>query len=452
MAAFLDVCRFVPTAGGTTDWTFSAAVTGYQSPTAAGAVNGRLYKYRAESADLSQWEIGEGAYNSGTGVFARTTVLFNSAGSTAKINFTLTPQVAIVALKEDLISVEEANSFTAAQRTHGRANLGAAINELQNVSFAISAASGALTIALKDANGNDPTSSTPIALSFRNASLTASPNTPTVLEVTAASSVVVPSTSTLGFTSAQAGRLWITGWNDGGTFRLGVFNASDSNHIYPLAEDGVASSLQVVAAGNSAGQHYTAGAAVTSKSFRILGFVDWNASGVATAGTWTTTNLNSIVTFGPGIKKPGDLVQSAKTTTGVQATGTTTVPINNSTPTNTEGTQFLSQAITPQNAANILQITCNAMYAVSVSTGITQLLFQDSNSNALASSSFFMDQAGGYGDQTIRYDMVAQTTISTTFKIRAGMNTAGTTSLNGTQAAVFNGTLTSYLEIKEVMG
>lgn len=123
MAAQLDVCRFVPTAGGTTDWTFSSAIVGYQSPSAAGVVNGTKYKYRAESADLSQWEIGEGSYNTSTGVLSRTTVLFNSSGGTSKINFTATPQVAIVLLKEDLISVEEANSFTTTQKAQAQNNI-----------------------------------------------------------------------------------------------------------------------------------------------------------------------------------------------------------------------------------------------------------------------------------------------------------------------------------------
>jgi hypothetical protein len=104
-SSFLDVCRFNPTAGGTTDWTYSSAVTGYQSPAAANVVNGATYSYRAESNDLSQWEIGTGSYNTGTGVLARTAVLFNSSGTTAKINFSTTPQVAIVALAEDLICV-----------------------------------------------------------------------------------------------------------------------------------------------------------------------------------------------------------------------------------------------------------------------------------------------------------------------------------------------------------
>jgi hypothetical protein len=113
-SSFLDACRFTPTAGGTTDWTYSAAVVGYRSPSAAGAVNGAQYSYRAESSDLTQWEIGQGTYNTGTGVLARTTVLCNSSGNTSKINFTTTPQVAIVMLAEDVASLAGTNVFAGA--------------------------------------------------------------------------------------------------------------------------------------------------------------------------------------------------------------------------------------------------------------------------------------------------------------------------------------------------
>lgn len=126
MSAWLDVCRFTPSAGGTTDWTYSAAVQGYQSPASANVVNGTVYSYRAESADLTQWEIGSGAYNTSTGVLSRTTIIYSS-NSNAKVNFTVAPQVAIVALKEDLLSMTEANSFTSAQQEQGRANLGASV-------------------------------------------------------------------------------------------------------------------------------------------------------------------------------------------------------------------------------------------------------------------------------------------------------------------------------------
>jgi hypothetical protein len=95
---------FLPTLGGTTDFTYASAVTGFQSPTLGGMIASNVYSYRAESADLTQWEVGEGVW-SGT-VLARTTVTYNSAGTGSgvgqsgagsKINFTAPPNVGIVA-------------------------------------------------------------------------------------------------------------------------------------------------------------------------------------------------------------------------------------------------------------------------------------------------------------------------------------------------------------------
>jgi len=106
MASFADVCRFTAASSGTGDFVVSAAVLGYQTPASAQAVNAAIYKYRAESADLTQWECGYGAYTVAGTTLARTTVLFNSAGTTAKISFTAAPQVAIVAYGEDLDPVD----------------------------------------------------------------------------------------------------------------------------------------------------------------------------------------------------------------------------------------------------------------------------------------------------------------------------------------------------------
>lgn len=162
MAAFLDVCRFNPTAGGTGDWTYSSPVAGYQSPASANAANGRVYKFRAESLDLSQWELTEGAYNSSTGVFARSTVLYNSAGTGAlqggagaKINFSTVPQVAIVALKEDLISIDEANSFSAAQQAQARSNIGAGTTDFPSGTVMLFAQTSAPTGWTKVTTHND---------------------------------------------------------------------------------------------------------------------------------------------------------------------------------------------------------------------------------------------------------------------------------------------------------
>lgn len=105
MVSFLDVCKFRPASTGTGDFVVSAAVQGYQTPAQAGATNGAIYRYRAENTDLSEWEVGYGAYDTGALTLARTTVLYNHLGTTAAVNFTSRPSVGVVALAADLTAV-----------------------------------------------------------------------------------------------------------------------------------------------------------------------------------------------------------------------------------------------------------------------------------------------------------------------------------------------------------
>ena len=84
-------------------------------------------------------------------------------------------------------------------------------------------------------------------------------------------------------------------------------------------------------ASDNVGVIYT-GTAVTSKPMRIIGYAEWNASGVATAGTWTTTNMIVVRLFGPGVAAPGDIVQIQQTAsaTATNASATTAVTTTNS--------------------------------------------------------------------------------------------------------------------------
>lgn len=101
MASFLDAVRFLPVSNGTADFVVAAATVGYQTPAQAGAVNNAVYRYRAQSSDLSQWEIGYGAYIVGTQTLQRSTILFSSTGG-SKVSFSTTPNVAVVLTAEDL--------------------------------------------------------------------------------------------------------------------------------------------------------------------------------------------------------------------------------------------------------------------------------------------------------------------------------------------------------------
>jgi hypothetical protein len=109
---FLDACGFLAASSGTGSFAVSAAVTGYQTPASAGAVNGTIYSYRAESADKTQWEEGFGAYTVSGTTLARTTITSNSAGGTSAINFSAAPNVFITALSADLANASLLTSGT----------------------------------------------------------------------------------------------------------------------------------------------------------------------------------------------------------------------------------------------------------------------------------------------------------------------------------------------------
>ncbi|MFC3706037.1 hypothetical protein ACFOOL_14890 [Devosia honganensis] len=152
-------------------------------------------------------------------------------------------------------------------------------NSPVNLSITATVNSNALTIAIKGFDGNDPSAANPVYIPFR--SVTANSGDVEVLTLTAATSFVVSSGSTLGTTSAVAATLTVIGFNDGGTFRLGIINGNGQ-----IIADGIASSTAEGGAGaaDAANVFYT-GTAVTSKAYSVLGYLTITE---ATAGTWAT--------------------------------------------------------------------------------------------------------------------------------------------------------------------
>lgn len=332
---------------------------------------------------------------------------------------------------------------------------------LQNLSLTLTVAASALTIALKDRDGSDPSAASPVSAGMRN--VTVATGDFTVQNVVAANSLVVSSGSTLGTANGVPFRLWIVLFNDGGTLRLGVINCvtsaagagagRDVSAIYPLSAWGIASSTAEGGAGaaDSAQTFYT-GTAVTSKAFVVIGYATWE-SGLATAGTWSS-GPTRIQLFGPGVPLPGQVVQGQRTDTGSAATGTTQIPTDSTIPQNTEGDQYLSQAITPQSAANVLRVNACAMLSNSgAGSWLAAALFRDSTANALRTFAAVQPTATGALPLPIEAQLLADSTSSTTFKVRGGAGSAGTTTFNGTTgSALFGGTANSYLGVQEIMG
>ena len=152
------------------------------------------------------------------------------------------------------------------------------------------------------------------------------------------------------------------------------------------------------------------------------------------------------------LRGAGAIVQVVNVHDGAVATGTTAIPMDDTIPQNTEGDEYMTLAITPTSATNKLYIEVNIFIAESICPNWhIAALFQDSTADALASSREILEVNNRGTMLSIKHFMAAGTTSSTTFKVRAGMNSAGTTTINGASGArQLGGTLASSITIWEI--
>jgi len=148
---------------------------------------------------------------------------------------------------------------------------------INNLAITTSVGSSALTVALKTKAGNDPSTSEPIQISFRSS--TASSGTYTTRNVTAATSVVVSSGSTLGTAAAVAANLYVYALDNAGTVEVGI-----SYYLFP--DNSIQSSTAEGGAGaaDSATVLYSA-TARSSVPVRLIGVINITE---ATAGAWVS--------------------------------------------------------------------------------------------------------------------------------------------------------------------
>ncbi len=151
-------------------------------------------------------------------------------------------------------------------------------NWKMNYSLVASVGSSALTIALKNAAGADPTSTSPVAASFRNATLTT--GTCSKVVATAATSLVISSGSTLGSVSAKANWIYVYLINNAGTLELAASASKmfDEGSVYTTTAEGGAGAADSKDVLYSTTQR-------TSVAVRLIGRIKSTQS---TAGTWAT--------------------------------------------------------------------------------------------------------------------------------------------------------------------
>lgn len=315
---------------------------------------------------------------------------------------------------------------------------------LTNLIVSTSRSASAETIALKTDAWTDPTATDPIRIAFRSA--TAWTGDYTIVSITSATSITIPSTATMWASNAVPFRLWLVWFNDWGTFRLWIVNTQTTSGIFSLSDDLLVSSTTIGTGSDSAWVFYS-GTWVTAKAYRILGYLDYT---LTTAGTRDTAP-SKIQLFWPWVKKPWDILQIVSNYSGAVATGTTVVPNDDSIPQITEWDQYFTQAITPNYSVNKLLVESIALVSNSVAwETMVMSLFQDATAWALASTVMY-NGANYMSTLALDYIMRAWTTSATTFRIRIGWN-SGTLTLNGVSAGrKYWWVCNSWLRITEFM-
>lgn len=145
-------------------------------------------------------------------------------------------------------------------------------------------------------------------------------------------------------------------------------------------------------------------------------------------------------------------VQVVGTNYSAVATGTTILPVDDTIPQITEGDEYMTQAITPKSATNILVVEAVISFAISLGSGNSAgfAIFQDSTANALAATCTTTAGVNYLYTMNLKHKMVAGTTSATTFKVRAGTAVAGTFTFNGSAGGrLFGGITRSSITITE---
>ena len=164
-------------------------------------------------------------------------------------------------------------------------------------------------------------------------------------------------------------------------------------------------------------------------------------------------DLTDAYAFTGAVTGAGSIVQVVNIIDTTLSTGTTTYNADDTIPQNTEGDEIFTLAITPTSATNklLIMVQSGLLSNSTTNNGISIMLFQDSTAGALSATRHLQSLGTGPITSTLQHFMTAGTASETTFKVRSGGNSAGTTDWNGHGGArKFGGVSNSGMTIMEI--
>jgi len=147
------------------------------------------------------------------------------------------------------------------------------------------------------------------------------------------------------------------------------------------------------------------------------------------------------------------LVQVVNTTSVAMASGSTTMPNDDTVPTNAEGNALtaLDTAITPTNTGNNLLVQVNLPFVELASAGhICIALYQDSSAAIAACTNYTAGSTAGQSITLNHFITGSLGTSATTFKVRFGASTSMVSTVNGYGGSrIFGGVAPASITISE---
>lgn len=333
---------------------------------------------------------------------------------------------------------------TGSLTSFGAANAGFT---LINGQIVTSVSGSALTIAIKGNNGSDPAVGNEVYCVVRDA--TAPGGSYSLVTLTAAISLVISSGSTMGAANATPFRLWIVGFLDSGTFRIGAINCLSGTSIYPLSAWQIASSTAEGGAGaaDNAQTFYT-GTAVTGKPYTILGYLSYE-TGLTTAGTWAATPTRTDQNH-HGMPMPGQVVQSSYTQNGANTSTANTYAISNTAPAiGGGGVAVAAPAMSASSAANLIEVEGRAL--IGNSSGINPTTFIYNGTANLATSGSCTTSGTQLANVPVFWSGQAGVVSAVTYTLYY-TGSAGTTAINGENGTpLLGGTGNTHIRVRELM-
>jgi hypothetical protein len=304
-----------------------------------------------------------------------------------------------------------------------------------NLQLAAAVSGNNLTVSVLGVNGSNPSSTNPVLVNFRSQTLNNGSNGIVYGQITGALSFQVTSGFTMGCTTTVVCRLWVTlicrtelsgSCSD---IRLGLSNQSIATQVFPLAEDALQTTGSGTTGGSAAGTIQANIAAMSGVAIRIAGYVEvtW------TSGSGWATTPSKVQVFGPGVHKPGDVVQTVFVQNGSGAsTGGSFVTSN------------VAASISPTSAINLIAINANCGAEAASGANVSAVLRRGASTN-ISQSLLVGDSAGANVQQIngfVAFSVLDNpaTVSSTTYAIYFNSST-GTSAIAG-----------GHIVVQEIMG